>query len=775
MLTMFSVSEGVADLFIGLASAVYSVLEKLSQLFFDVSVVQLLDDASISAIYQRVGLILGLFMLFKLTFSFIQMIVDPEQVTDKEKGIGNIIKKILVVILLLGMTPIIFKTGFALQEAIIKDNTIGRIILGDEASNTSELGKTFTVNLYTSFADEDKREEFTNGLLTNNDNIKLDYSDMDDYLKKSPGTGVGNAFFCLLVGCVAFWMFLMYTISTGLRVVQLMFLELISPVPIISYLSSKKETGLQTWIKQCIATYLDLFIRMAILYFSVLLLHIIVSNNTSAMISSSIGDSSNTLIKIILVLGVLLFMKKAPQLIEELLPGLKTKASGDFGLGLKSRTDMPGLARRAIGGLLGAPVGGVGNAAVRAVGRMANNMQNKKPLTEGLGKAFGTGFLSGAGRGLVGGFAAKSGFMGGFNKDTRAKMLGGNARFLNNEENEYTTAERMQDYFAQKLGFPNYVQQLKAEKAKYEQQAKGKDIVTNLYDDLTKEAKDDYGKREFMDPNFRKSAQGRDIQDRGIEIKNMEDKAAALRDPNSQESIQYKAECERARNDIQGAKALLASGNVSAADRVTLQQTIDNAQAVLDRQILLERDIAKKIKQWNKDYIDYVTSNQAISDGTQKQGLIDKIRNYAQNLENHNAANASIPEAQINLDLGSSSMTDIDNYIKGKEKYEKINIDYGTGQITNSNGIEVGFKIDPNTHQKVWKCRVDPSTGMVYETNSDGSFITDSNGEKKVVYLNVKKNGATIDHDSTVTVTEYDRKIKEREEKMNGNKAGGSK
>ena len=775
MLTMFSVSEGVADLFVGLASAVYSVLEKLSQLFFDVSVVQLLDDASISAIYQRVGLILGLFMLFKLTFSFIQMIVDPEQVTDKEKGIGSIIKKILVVILLLGMTPIIFKTGFALQEAIIEDNTIGRIILGDEAGNTSELGKTFTVNLYTSFADEDKREEFTNGLLTNNDNLKLDYSDMDDYLKKSPGTGVGNAFFCLLVGCVAFWMFLMYTISTGLRVVQLMFLELISPVPIISYLSSKKETGLQTWIKQCITTYLDLFIRMAILYFSVLLLHIIVSNNTSAMISSSVGDSSNTLIKIILVLGVLLFMKKAPQLIEELFPGLKTKASGDFGLGLKNRTDMPGLARRAIGGLLGAPIGGVGNAAARSVARMLNNKKNNNPLTEGLGKAFGTGFLSGAGRGFVGGVAAKSGFMGGFNKDARARMHGGNARFLNNEENNYTNAERMQDYLAQKLGFPNYVSQLKAEKAKYEQQAKGNDIVKNLYDDLIKEAKDAKEKRKFVDPKFRNSAWGRDIQDRGIDIKNKEDKIAALRDPNSQESIQYKAECERARNDIQGARALLASGNVSAADRVTLQQTIDNAQAVLDRQILLEREVADENKQWFKDYVDYATSDQAIRDGAQEQGWIYRKQNAIQDLKNHNAANASIPEAQIYFDLGSSSMSDIDNYRKGKAKYEKISIDYGTGQITNSNGIEVGFEIDPNTHQRVWKCRVDTSTGMVYETNSDGSFVTDSNGDRKVVYLNVAKNGATIDHDSTVTVKEYDRKIKEREEKMNGNKASGSK
>ena len=49
----------------------------------------------------------------------------------------------MVVVLLLGMTPTIFKWGFELQEAIIKDNTIGNVILGTKASNTGENGKKF--------------------------------------------------------------------------------------------------------------------------------------------------------------------------------------------------------------------------------------------------------------------------------------------------------------------------------------------------------------------------------------------------------------------------------------------------------------------------------------------------------------------------------------------------------------------------------------------------------------------------------------------------------
>ena len=81
---IFNFAENVRNMFLGLATMVYKLLAGMAQLFFDISTVQILDNPTVSAIYQRVGLILGLFMLFKLTFSFIQMVVDPDQITDKE-------------------------------------------------------------------------------------------------------------------------------------------------------------------------------------------------------------------------------------------------------------------------------------------------------------------------------------------------------------------------------------------------------------------------------------------------------------------------------------------------------------------------------------------------------------------------------------------------------------------------------------------------------------------------------------------------------------------
>ena len=459
----FNFYENVRNMFLGLATFVYSLLAQMAQLFFDISTVQILDNPTVSAIYQRIGLILGLFMLFKLTFSFIQMVVDPDQITDKEKGIGGIIKKVMVVVLLLGMTPTIFKWGFELQEAIIKDNTIGNVILGTKASNTGEMGKSFAINLFASFADDEIRAEFENGMLSG----ELSYGDIKDYIDDTTITGIGIGFFCLAVGVVALWMFLTYTIATAARIVQLMFLELIAPIPIISYISSKKENGFTNWVKQCITTYIDLFIRMAILYLSILMIQLIMANGKDTMINQTAGTgSSGHLLYLMLILGVILFMKKAPQLIEELFPGLKSKASLGFGIGTKDGAGKLAVSafRRPAGAAIGAVGMGIGGAASRMITKGLDNKQRKVEGSKGLLKAGLTGLGMGTLRGLQGGAMAKKGVMGGLSKSTIGKVSAGNKAFANNQANNYTTKERLEDALAKKFGFQNYTQKLKNDK-----------------------------------------------------------------------------------------------------------------------------------------------------------------------------------------------------------------------------------------------------------------------------------------------------------------------
>ena len=92
----------------------------------------------------------------------------------------------------------------------------------------------------------------------------------------------------------------MYTISLALRLVQLLFLQIIAPVPILSSISTKKDNALNTWIKQCVTTYLDVFMRMFIVYLVILIENIIMSGGVAPLpdtnfMTNGVGSTINML------------------------------------------------------------------------------------------------------------------------------------------------------------------------------------------------------------------------------------------------------------------------------------------------------------------------------------------------------------------------------------------------------------------------------------------------------------------------------------------------
>ena len=58
-------------------------------------------------------------MTFRLTFAFIQYIINPDTLADKKKGAGNIIVKIVVAVVLLGSSNYIFQFAYKVQDKII--------------------------------------------------------------------------------------------------------------------------------------------------------------------------------------------------------------------------------------------------------------------------------------------------------------------------------------------------------------------------------------------------------------------------------------------------------------------------------------------------------------------------------------------------------------------------------------------------------------------------------------------------------------------------------
>lgn len=378
----------LCELFYPLIAIFYEVFRKMGLLFY---------NDTFDSIYKRISLVLGIYMVFRITFWLIELLVNPDKVTDKEKNPSKIITRTLIVVVMLAITPSIFKYSFRLQYEIIDNKVIEKLIVFNDSNVSDNMGRYLAANLFDNFydlnssetnekcinADKNDEKSYTNILLTSGE-LNISSQCLTATTKEyNPTYGDNektyvlsfNGFCAALVGGVVAWMLLMYCISVGTRYVQLIFLQVIAPIPIMCYVSPSKDNMFEKWIKQCLVTYIDLFIRVAIISFAIMLCQVVFSSELL-----NIPDFSGSwIIEIFIVLGLLTFAKKAPDLIQELLPKGVTKASGDFGLSWKKRKDAMlggkqifGAASAVAKGVpIGLATGVVGAAGGRGWGRLS--------------------------------------------------------------------------------------------------------------------------------------------------------------------------------------------------------------------------------------------------------------------------------------------------------------------------------------------------------------------------------------------------------------------
>lgn len=361
----------------------YDLIANLYVVFIYISKAEIIEESYIQDIYSRIGMILGIFMIFKLIFSLIQSLIEPEKLTDKKSGYGAILGRCVLSIVLLGITPSLFREAFKLQNLIVgsdnKNNVIYKLISRKNSSGDFyNLGKTLSSDVYFSFFTDSESpyldrgiideidEDALNGsylermmvdnysnLTTRVGNDELTFYDTVDYLNYKVGGKYViefNWFYSLIVAFALLWMFISYCIQVGVRVIQLAYLQLISPIPILSYISDP-DGAFKKWIKQCSTTFLDLFFRLAIIYFVMTIINDVINQfkTSGSLIMTSTGLSENdaalNVVKIFIILGLLIFAKRVPELLKDLFPNFGGGAAS-LGFGLKSPkkmlNDIPG-------------------------------------------------------------------------------------------------------------------------------------------------------------------------------------------------------------------------------------------------------------------------------------------------------------------------------------------------------------------------------------------------------------------------------------------------
>lgn len=351
----------------------FLLLNFVYQVFFNVTTMEMISADTMLKIFRNLQLIIGIFMLFKFAVTILEGIVDPNRVTDKKNGANKIISRIIVSLVLLALiTPInipepknawekqlknngiIFGALYSLQDRILSNNTIGRIILNDTSTQndlntaTTTKAEQFSKQILSGFLRINIREDAESPVdETDEKNWACNDAKSKQIIEKfqkqttqgmislvNEDCGGGKYIFAYspiggICAYIIVVILILYTIDVAIRAIKLAILRLIAPIPIISHMSiskkeSKGEDSFSTWISTMTTTYLELFIRLAILHFVIFLIQNMI---TEGIVLDTGTGITGALAFVFIVIGFFLFARQAPRFIQSAL-GMQSSAGG---------------------------------------------------------------------------------------------------------------------------------------------------------------------------------------------------------------------------------------------------------------------------------------------------------------------------------------------------------------------------------------------------------------------------------------------------------------
>lgn len=434
------------------------MVRSLYNLILMLSDADLLGSDAFDKLKSNVFGLIGLFMIFKLAFSVIQYITNPDKIADQQAGAGKILTKVVVVLVLLGTINTIFKKAFELQGLIFQDGILEKLVFGngsgkpDSGNIDPEVGFGIKTSDYLAYSILAPFVTFNTEADIWGDTTGVDLSSCDEFIKATDmgekdvchshcvekvikkedpdiykamcdGLAERNMYkalidvvmlqidktavvhvdglFGLLIGAICIVVLIVIAVGVAIRSVKLSFLSLIAPLPIITYIEPKDNSNsmFNKWLKETIKTFLELFIRLIAFYFAILIITKILtnSNGVAGYSGTAYTFKDYPLVIIFLIIGCFLFALQLPKLIENLFGSL-----GGFMRDAKSTAAVAGGIAGVTGGIIG---GAIGNAI--GTGKMIKDENNGKLGIGGLlrsGLAFGTGAVGTGARSALGAF-----------------------------------------------------------------------------------------------------------------------------------------------------------------------------------------------------------------------------------------------------------------------------------------------------------------------------------------------------------------------------------
>lgn len=428
------VQNALRSILMTLDHVVYWCIGVVYNILFNISETTIISSDTLKAFYGRVQLILGVIMIFKISVSLLQYVINPEAFSDKKKGVGQVITRMVTMLAMLtaiiplniplsaedetnktynyylNQNGLLFGTMFSLQHRILKQNTIAKLVLGNtensftvtdsdnteyetDFSENSNAGEAVAAYVLKSFFRINVKDELSGDNVENQDNYFCNANKKVENaahlggvligggaaighaiapgLGTLIGAGVGaaaNGIYRLVkwadadnagtyyndwvntnnistlaeyvnINCDDYYLFSYFPVvsticgvllllvfattclDVAIRALKLAILRLIAPIAIISYIDPKsaEKGAFSNWVKLLISTYLDLFLRLAIIYFVMFIVMEIIHGGLELPLGNGVIGLLST---VVIIIGLFYFARQAPKFITDAL-GLK--------------------------------------------------------------------------------------------------------------------------------------------------------------------------------------------------------------------------------------------------------------------------------------------------------------------------------------------------------------------------------------------------------------------------------------------------------------------
>ncbi len=430
-------------------TVIYGFVDYVYDIFNALAKVKLFEESSYQSIVRNIYAVLGIIMLFVLAYSLLKAVINPDEFAKGETSFPKLIKNVVISLAIIAVLPTVFTVAFNFQNAILNKDTIPKLIFGtgtdynNENAGSEMAYYVFSAFLHPNFTWCEEKNYQVNDPKTGDvnlsecaDNINADgdvgvtngptlkavsdgvlaggkksesgnYSIFDFKYGESVADGkvTYNIFISTIAGVFLLYVLVNFCFDMAVRVVKLMFFQIIAPIPVICRVipGGKLKDVFSDWMKKTISTYVDVFIRIATMYFGVYMISLV---NASSINFGGLGLSQKLIAKALIIMGIVIFIRQAPKLISDMFH----LDSGGMKLGLMDKLAMGGALTA--GSVAGGAFGMLGRNTVSAV-KGFNDAKGKgfreRAKALGFGAAsIGAGTFSGAVRGFNRGKGAKS-------------------------------------------------------------------------------------------------------------------------------------------------------------------------------------------------------------------------------------------------------------------------------------------------------------------------------------------------------------------------------